>query len=89
MTDFNELETEKAKAFSEATGKSNSKIFPPAIREFANRYSIEDPVSQSSENPPKSVAFWHEYEENGIFSQWHKQGSQNQAQNNLVSALMG
>lgn len=72
MTDFKELEKSKAKAFSEANGKTNLAIIAPTIRKFVSRYSIENPISYSSENPPKCVAFWHEYDENGIFSQWHK-----------------
>lgn len=72
MIDFEELEKSKAKAFSEANGKANLAIIAPTILKFVSRYSIENPISYSSENPPKCVVFWHEYDENGIFSQWHK-----------------
>ncbi len=69
MTDF---EKDKMRALCDANSKANLEI-TPTFRKFINKYTIESFVSSfDSKNPPKCVAFWHEYEENGIFSQWHK-----------------
>ena len=67
------FEAAKTKAFMQAMNLSNLMIVAPTIRKFADRYSIDGLISSyDSKNPPKCVAFWHEYEENGIFSQWYK-----------------
>ena len=66
---------EKAKfaAYTKSFDLSNLMVVAPTVRKFANRYSIDSFISPyDSNNPPKCVAFWHEYEENGIFSQWYK-----------------
>lgn len=67
------IEMAKAKAFMQAMSLSNLMIVAPTIRKFANRYTIDSFIdSYDNKNPPKSITFWHEYEENGIFSQWYK-----------------
>ena len=63
----------KMEAYAKSFDQSNLMVVAPTVRKFADRYSIDTLLSSyDNKNPPKCVCFWHENEENGIFSQWYK-----------------
>ena len=64
---------EEVKSMAKANDSQNLAALACTMRKFAHKYSIDRLISDyDGKNPPECVAFWHEYGENGIFSQWHK-----------------